>query len=238
MIDEVPVKKKTKIYFGKDVQNAIIEYNGLPDSASIKKTKLFNTLIYPAFDKLVENIINTWKFHRYETTYIDLKQETVTDLYYKISGYNPEKGRAYSYFTIVARNYLIKKAQVVFEDEKKIDLENVDIERNVSNEVLRLDYEESLKDFLRIWCDWCELNVGKLFKSKRDKRVADALIEMLRSTDEITLYNKKLLYVLIRERANVDTQHITKIVKRFKELFQTQFEEYRVNGFIDSSKYL
>lgn len=236
-MSEVKLKKK-KIYFGKDVQNAIIEHNALDDSQSLKKTKLFNLIIYPAFDKLAENIINTWKFHRYETTYTDLKHETVTDLYNKINGFNPERGRAYSYFTIIARNYLIKKSQGVVEDTKKIDLESVDIERNVTNELIRADYAESLRDFLKIWCDWCERHLNTLFKSKRDRRVADAIIEIFRNSDEITLYNKKLLYVLVRERANVDTQHITKIVKIFKDLFFTQFEEYQSKGFIDSSKYL
>lgn len=214
------------------------EIDVINNSKEIKKTRLFNTHIYPAFDKLIENVINTWKFHRYDTTYDDLKLETITDLYNKINGYNPELGRAYSYFTIIARNYLINQSKQIYEDSKKTDLETVDVERNITLEINKSEYSEQLKDFLKAWCNWVEINLQQLFKSTRDQRVADALIELLKTSDEVSLYNKKLLYVLIRERANVDTQHITKVVKILRDMFFEQFNEYRSNGFIDRTKYI
>ena len=108
-IDEVKPKKVRKVYFGKEVQDAIIEFNSLGQSDSVQQARLFNNTIYPAFLKLTENIINTWKFHRYETTFSDLQRDAVAFLFTKMPGYDSSKGRAYSYFTIVCRNFLIKE---------------------------------------------------------------------------------------------------------------------------------
>ena len=56
----MPRKKKSKVYFGKDVQDAIIRYN-LSEDFDIKN-KIYQNEIHKAFDKLAENIINTFKF--------------------------------------------------------------------------------------------------------------------------------------------------------------------------------
>lgn len=232
-------KKVKKVYFGKEVQDAIIEFNKLNNSETIYKTKLFNQTIYPAFMKLTENIINTWKFYRYETNYSDLQRDAVAFLFTKMPSYDSSKGRAYSYFTIVCRNFLIKESQTLYESGKsKVELEVVDAERNLTNEVILSNYQETLHDFIFNWCNWCEDNLEKIFKSQRDRRIADSIIEMFRSSEDIDIYNKKLIYVLIRERAGVDTQHITKVIKVFKDLFTEMFVDYQKNGFIKSSKYL
>lgn len=232
-------KKTRKVYFGKEVQDAIIRFNSLPESYLSERTRLFNNTIYPAFMKLTENIINTWKFHRYETNYSDLQQEAVCQLYTKLPGYDETKGRAYSYFTIICRNYLIKNSQTLYEASKaKAELQSVDEERNIINEVILSDYQETLSDFLQYWCNWCETNLTKIFKSKRDQRVADSVIELIRNSSDFDIYNKKFFYILIRERAGVDTQNITKVVKVFKDLFIDMFREYQRDGFITTSKYL
>ena len=56
----MPRKKKSKVYFGKDVQDAIIRYN-LSEDFDIKN-KIYQNEIHKAFDKVAENIINTFKF--------------------------------------------------------------------------------------------------------------------------------------------------------------------------------
>jgi len=243
MVDDVTLiekpKKIKKVYFGKDVQDAIIKFNELQENQITEKARLFNGTIYPAFMKLTENIINTWKFHRYETNYSDLQREAVCQLYTKMPGYDESKGRAYSYFTIICRNYLIRNSQLLYEASKtKEELQVVDDERNIINEVVLSNYQETLSNFLHNWCDWCDANIGKIFKSKKDQRIADSVIELMRNSSDFDIYNKKFFYILIRERANVDTQNITKVVKTFKDLFIDMFKDYQRDGFIDSSKYL
>ena len=53
-------RKKSKMYFGTPVHNAIVEYNNSEDT--IFRHRIYTEEIHPAFLKLAENIINTYKF--------------------------------------------------------------------------------------------------------------------------------------------------------------------------------
>jgi len=255
------VKKKRKPYFGKEVQAAIVYYNeiegeltneiaelssqGLDTSelqlklskVPLEKTRLFNTMIYPALAKLCENIIHTWKFYNYETDYLDLKTEAISFLYEQLHKYNPATGsKAYSYFTIVARNFFIKKSQTVAQARKtRDDLDQVDLNRNIDAEITYSDYQEQLKDFTYYWSFWIEKNIDRLFKSKIDKKVAQAIAVIFRTADELDIFNKKMLYVLIREQAMIDnTLHVTRVVKKLKVHFYNMFEDFQKEGKIIS----
>ncbi len=73
---QMPKKKaKRKVYFGKEVQDAIIEYN-LSERSS-EKNIIYGTRIHKAFDKLAENIINTFKFTYFDDPFVDVKHEVV-----------------------------------------------------------------------------------------------------------------------------------------------------------------
>ena len=57
-IKKITKKKKRKVYFGQEVQDAIIEYNSTEKSS--EKNIIYGKRIDAAFDKLAENIINTF----------------------------------------------------------------------------------------------------------------------------------------------------------------------------------
>ena len=98
-------KSKGRMYFDMDVQNAIIEYNSNPENYSLRN-KLYKDEIHPAFDKLSENIINTFKFTYFDDVFDDVKHEVVAFMVMNIHKYDHTKGsKAFSYFSIVAKNY-------------------------------------------------------------------------------------------------------------------------------------
>jgi hypothetical protein len=230
-------KPKNKMYFGKPVQDAIIKFNN--SDSYLERSELYKNIIHPAFMKLTENVINTWKFNRYETTFSDLQIECVSHLFSKIDGYDCDKGKAYSYFTIVSKNFLLATAQKLYSDIKNsAELIVVDEERDLNYEKSVNNYQDNLSDFLYKWCNWCELNSTKLFKSKKDGKILESIIYLFRNNSDIDFINKKMLYLLIRERSGVDTQHITKVVNVLKNNFYKMFNEYQKNGFVNSDTYI
>ena len=78
-------KKKSKIYFGQEVQNAIIRYNGSENDS--ERNKIYQNEIHKAFDKLAENIINTFKFTYFDYGFNDIKHETVAFMVMNIHKY-------------------------------------------------------------------------------------------------------------------------------------------------------
>ena len=99
-------KKKTKnYYFHQGTEKAIIRYNNTDDP--VLKNIIYNEHIAKAFDKLAENIIHTFKFYYFDVGSEEVKHEVVSFLVMNMHKFKEGKGKAFSYFSIVAKNYLI-----------------------------------------------------------------------------------------------------------------------------------
>lgn len=227
-----PRKKKSKIYFGKDVQDAIIRYNSLhtSDGNHFRELNyLYKNIIHPAFAKLAENVINTWKFHNYETCYVDLQTDAVSEMYVQMPKYNPEKGRAFSYFTIICRNFcIIKSNQVTAEKNQRDGLDVVDGKRNIPVEISTHSYRTDLQEFIQIFCDSMDNRIYNIFNTPKEIRVADSVLELMRNASDIDIFNKKVLYIYIRERSSVETYQITNVTNVIGALFKKEFKEYQI----------
>ena len=73
-IKKIVKKKKRKVYFGQEVQDAIVEYN--TSTNDVERNKIYGTRIHAAFDKLSENIINTFKFTYFDMPFIAINMTT------------------------------------------------------------------------------------------------------------------------------------------------------------------
>jgi len=100
-------RKSTRMYFTHDTELAIGEY--LASNNEATRNKIFNDRINYSFYKLAENLIHTFKFYYTEVESLeDLKHEVVCFLLEKLHYFDPTKGsKAFSYFSIVGKNYLI-----------------------------------------------------------------------------------------------------------------------------------
>jgi len=103
----MPRKKKEKMYFTIDTEKAIIEYNKSNDFKL--RNKIYEESIKYPFEKLAENILNTFKFSYFDVSKEDVQMEVVSTLIEKIHMFQEGKGKAFSYFSIVAKNHLILK---------------------------------------------------------------------------------------------------------------------------------
>jgi hypothetical protein len=116
----MPRKKKSKQYFTLDTEQAIIEYNKTKDP--LKRNKIYVESIQYPFEKLAENILNTFKFSYFDVPKQDVQMEVVSTLIEKIHMFKEGKGKAFSYFSIVAKNHLILKNNGNYKRFKKTSL--------------------------------------------------------------------------------------------------------------------
>ena len=76
-------------------------------------------------------------------------------------------------------------------------------------------------------------NLIKMFKKDTELKIAAAVVEIFRKCSSIENFNKKALYLYIREMTNCKTQHITKVINKMKDMQKNIQEQYRQNGYID-----
>jgi len=225
-----PKKKKGKVYFGMNVQDAIIRYNQSENDA--ERNKIYQEEIHYAFDKLCENIINTFKFTYFDDVFVDVKTEVVSFLVMNIHKYDHTKGsKAFSYFSVVAKNYLILHNNANYKKYKSHVGVDVLDQKKVS--IGKSDY---YNEFTEQMIEYFENNISTLFKSSRDIDVAYAIIELMKQRNDIENFNKKALYVLIREMTNIDTSYITKVVNVFKKEYKMLINDFDSHGMITKNK--
>ena len=116
----MPRPRKNKMYFTQDTEDAIIEYN--KTKSELKRNQLYKDRIQYPFEKLAENILNTFKFTYFDVPKEDIQMEVVSLLIQKIHMFKEGKGKAFSYFSIVAKNYLIITNNSNYKRYKKTDL--------------------------------------------------------------------------------------------------------------------
>jgi hypothetical protein len=225
----MPRKAKSKQYFTKDTEDAIVEYNSTDDQRI--KDKLYRDRIKSAFDKLAEIVYNKWKFTYFDDDPQDVMCEVVAFMIEKIHMYKAGKGKAFSYFTIVARNYLILNNNANYKRYKNTDVisslpTNWDTENNWAEEIRNDEYRTFNDRMLLYW----DTHLENYFQKKRDIQIADAVLELFRRANYIESFNKKSLYLLIREMTGFPTHYITKVVNKMKEKQMALYNEFDMNG--------
>ena len=227
-------KKKGKMYFTNGTEKAIIRYNNSDNS--VLRNKIYEEHIAYPFDKLAENIIHTFKFYYFDVSSEDVKHEVVSFLVMNMHKFQEGKGKAFSYFSIVAKNYLILHNNKNYKKYKiHNSLDVLDFGRNVGNEQSNRDTKESNEEFIEQMLEYWDENITNVFRRQKDILVADAVLEIFRRRQNIENFNKKALYILIREMTGTKTQHITRIVNTMKKYYEGLHLEYLNTGNIDTS---
>ena len=215
----MPRKKTRKVYFGQEVQDAIIRYD---------RNQIYRDEIHKAFGKLAENIINTFKFTYFDVPFEDVKHEVVAFLVMNIHKYDHTKGsKAFSYFSVVAKNYLILHNNNNYKKFKSHD--GIDVLQNKHN-AFEQTKQENLIDFVDEMIEYLNENIPTIFSKPADIKIAYAILKLFETRSDIENFNKKIIYLLIREMTGVNTAQITKVVKVMKKQYIKLFNQFETVG--------
>lgn len=226
-IKKIVKKKKRKVYFGQEVQDAVVDYNSSTDDS--ERNQIYGTRIHAAFDKLAENIINTFKFTYFDDPFVDVKHEVVTFMVMNMHKYDHTKGsKAFSYFSVVAKNYLILHNNNNYKKFKTHDkMEVLDRHRGTDTQG-----ESDVVTLTNEIIEYFDSNMNTIFKKNRDLRIGYAIIDLMKAREDIENFNKKAIYILIREMTDVETTHITSVVNTLKKHYKKLVDKYYNTGSI------
>jgi hypothetical protein len=225
-------RPKSKNYFTQETEDAIVRYNGEEDSKV--RSKIYEREIHYPFFKLTENIIHTFKFYYTEVDDIEhLQHEVITFLLSKIHLFDPSRGaKAYSYFGTIVKRYLILSNQKNY--KKRVErspyeslLENPKYSYTPTSD----DDKDPLSEFIEEYVEHITENIFEIFPKEMDAKIADSILELFRKRASIEIFNKKALYIFIREQVNVKTPKITKIADKLYGIFKGNYIFYLENGY-------
>lgn len=218
-------KKRTKNnYFTKVHEEAIVKY-ALSTSRG-EKSKLYMELIQPAFDEMVNKIIFTYKFNNLPN--IDyLRDDCKIWLTTILDKYDPNKGsKAFSYFSVVTKNWFIHKVK---KNSKRIrkEVSYESIVQTGGPDALGasgqtqeyLDQRAEAEFWICLLKQVDKWDTGNL--KENEKAVLEAVKVLLHNIEDIEIFNKKAVYLYLRELTGLNTKQVVNNLNKLREKYRT-----------------
>jgi hypothetical protein len=174
--------------------------------------------------KITQEQINTF------ISTIEISNECMNDL----KKLTPPK--AYSYFGTIAKRWLILYNDKNYKSKiQKYDMVELEKDENHSYDMESIVVKDRLSIFIEEYINFITKNIYDIFPKNNDAQIADAIMEMFRKREslDMDIFNKKVLYLYVREQIDVKTPKITKIINILKSLFAKNYTFYLENDFID-----
>jgi DNA-directed RNA polymerase specialized sigma subunit len=216
----IPINSAAKIvakkneYFTKLHEDAILKYALSTDRQ--EKSVLYVSLIQPAFNEMVDKIVFTYKFTSLPNIE-DLKEECKIWLTTILDKFDASKGsKAFSYFSVITKNWFIHKVKKN-SSGREVGLEDISQEFEEENLFIHNDYDEK-REKEEFWAAlWQEINTWDSPNLKpNEKKVYEAIKLILKDPESIEIFNKKAIYLYIRELTGLTTKQIVMGLKKFK----------------------
>jgi len=229
----IPKKKKRtrrkNHYFTSDHEEAIIRY--AKSSCQRERTELYVQYIQPAFNEMVDKIVFTYKFTNLPNCDF-LRDECKIWLMTILDKYDPSKGsKAFSYFSVITKNWFIHKVKRQQKRNKReVDYDNISkayeeeyLSTNESYLTNRVE-EEFWKSFYNELQSWDATQM-----KENDLKVYQAINILFESKEEIDIFNKKAIYLYLREITGLNTKQIVNSLKKFRKKYYN-FKDDWENG--------
>ena len=189
-------------------------------------------LIEPALSEMVDKIVFTYKFTNLPN--IDyLRDECKIWLVTILDKFDPSKGSAaFSYFSVITKNWFIHKVKRQQKrNYREIDYDNlskVHEEQFLSTNESYLTHREEDEFWKSFYGELKSWDVSQM--KENDLKVYQAINILFESKDDIEIFNKKAIYLYLREITGLNTKQIVNSLKKFRKKYGTFRSDWENHG--------
>jgi len=212
-------KRRSNHYFTQVHEDAIVRY--AKSTCQRERTELYIQFIRPAFNEMVDKIVFTYKFTNLPNC-DSLRDECKIWLMTILDKYDPSKGsKAFSYFSVITKNWFIHKVKKQQKrNRREVDLDN--ISKRFEEEFLSTEesyiterlHDEFWSSFYNELSSWDPEQM-----KENDLKVYKAITILFESKDDIDIFNKKAIYLYLREITGLNTKQIVNSLKKFRRKY-------------------
>ena len=213
--------KKSNYYFTKDHEQAIIDY--CSTECNREKTQIYVKMLQPAFNEMVDKIVFTYKFTTLPNIDV-LREECKVWLMTILDKFQPDKGhKAFSYFSVITKNWFIHKikrtkkrlrTEVFMEDVlNELDEDLVSDEPTYYEKRSEIEFWRSLNTEIDTW--------DSFMIKENEKKVLMAVRILLDSAEQIEIFNKKAIYLYLRELTGLNTKQVVNNLNKLRKRYRT-----------------
>lgn len=232
------------VYYTQETHDMVCEYIHNSDLKLFQRNKLYEKYIYPAFDEMIHIMINNYKFYYTGTDEESLAQEVNVKMYDVLETsrqedekyYDKTLGSSYSYFSRVAKNYMIQKQSKNQNKKNKYGMESINDDEKYYIETFFESHNDiDLGEFIGYLSTWLENNIEGLFEKIEDKNVAYGILDILNNND-FEINNPKMFFYAIKHQIGDDDYRINKVKNILKEYYIDLKNQYLDNYIVNTKK--
>ena len=219
-------KSKGRMYFTQVHQDAIVRYASIDDR--VEREQLYRGFIGPTFNEMVDKIVFTYKFTSLPNV-DEYKSECKVWLTTILEKFDPNKGsKAFSYFSVITKNWFLHKVKkVAKQNRREILHEDIVKESDLRNISTENDYDATREE-QEFWQSlWSEIGKWRQIDLKEnEKKVLEAVCILLANPDDIEIFNKKAIYLYIREMTDLNTKQVVSNLNRIRTKYKAFKKEW------------
>ena len=208
------------MYFTEVHEAAIVEY--CSSNCNNRKSELYIEFIQPTFNEMVDKIVYSYHFTSLANI-DDLRAECKAWLVTILDKFDPAKGsKAFSYFSVVTKNWFIhkvKKQTKRCQREIEYDLVAKEVyDQEIQPQSNYLTKREKEDFWLKLWeeIDSC----GTDDMRDNERKVYEAVKIVLSSSEDIEIFNKKAVYLYLRELTGLNTKQIVTQLNKMRAKYK------------------
>lgn len=228
-------------YFGKREENAIGEY--LKCENYLEKQHIFNTILKPAFTKMIESLIRRYGLFTVDEAFEDTFNDAMSFLMLKINNFDASKGyKAYSYCGTVCKNYLIRKRKESQKNESMNFSFNPSYGNGLTDDSDNPETIDEKNAFNSKIIEKIKVAIKRSVDNKEEQRLTEneykvgiALLNLLDDWKTIfnglegdlsKKYNKSFILYYLSENTFLSIKEVREAMKRYKLLYMIVKEDY------------
>ena len=223
-----PGKTSSNMYFNAGTHDAIVMFQSCEVSDRLTREQIYINEILPAFNKLVENLIFMHGFANIYGSYEDLKSDCITFLYETIHKFDASRGtKAFSYFNVVAKNWLIIKSKQKSKTTRKMvsidDKETISSLDQISAEAFSESSIQSIESRKKQVVEKLGnllVEIRKRLTNENEISCMDAVIKLFDSIDDLDLLNKRAIFVYMRDLSNLTPKQLSSAMSAIRKHYR------------------
>ena len=213
-------------YFRQEHEDAIVAYSASSDKD--EREQLYREWIQPAFNEMVDKIVYTYKFTTLPNI-DDLKDECKVWLTTVLEKFDPSKGsKAFSYFSVITKNWFIHKVKKnSYRNRREITFDELPKsieEKHMSTNNPYLKTREQEEFWNSLWGEIREW--GKMPMKTNEEKVYKAICVLMENPDDIEIFNKKAIYLYIRELTGLNTKQVVNNLNKLRAKYRVFMSEW------------
>lgn len=219
-------KAKKRPYFTKDTQLAIKEFR--ESECHDFREIVYKTRIMPALEKLAENLIYIYGFHKQHDDVINLKHQCVVNLYETLHKFDHTRGsNAFSYFNVVGKNWLIiqsrkknkRKRKEISIDDPAYDLtieglflKNDQVSESPEQILINKEKRDSIRKMF--------LEIKDKLNNDMEKHCMESIITIFDNLENLDFLNKRAIFVYIRELSGLNSKQLSTCMSSIRKIYK------------------